>query len=80
MSSSKIGRLKHILSDFKSKRKWAAANYIEQLFLKRMKTALTIRLNLIFGLDKTERSRKEFSESSNRSKHRRTKDLRESTC
>lgn len=75
-----LHRIKRILYQFKStfKRKWAAANYTETRFLKSNEKWLNNSIKFdICTTKKSGRPRKKFNESSERSKRRKTKDLRE---
>lgn len=71
---SELETLKHTLSHFKSefKRKWVTANYKHDRFI-RFKFAL-------WTIEKLGRPSKDFGESSDRSKRRKTKDLRDTVA
>lgn len=74
-------QIKHILSHFKSefKAKWVAANYIHDRFLKKNVQWLEKTIQFaIWTSNKSGRPTKDFGESSDRSKRRKTKDLRDS--
>lgn len=77
---SEVEQLKHTLSHFKHdfKQKWIAANYKHDRFLKKNEHWLKNTLKFtIWTVEKPGRPTKEFGELSDRSKRRKTKDIRE---
>ncbi|CAH2088846.1 unnamed protein product [Euphydryas editha] len=77
---SDLAKLKHTLSRFKYdyKQKWTSANYKQERFLKNNEEWLKETLKFaIWSKEKAGRPTIEFAESSDRSKRRKTKGLRE---
>lgn len=73
-------KIKHVLSHFKSdfKAKWVGANYTHDRFLRKNEQWLEKTIKFaIWSSHKSGRPTKEFGESNDRSKRRKTKKLRD---